>query len=169
MIDRSWWTLREDSALIASAANLAEVSEHDILALGYYWWFASPAPHSVMKQTISVYLSDCKAPSWARQYARELLDADLNDPRERERLALNYLPKREAPPRYIGWIMVLVTVLVFAIFFWALFAHHSELRIEAADSGTTQHEAWACDGGPGMNAVVRFVSGFSGTAPARCP
>lgn len=174
MIDGSWWRPREDSALIASAANLAEVSEHDILALAYYWWFASPAPHSVMKQTISVYLTDCKAPSWARQYARELLDADLNDPHERERLALNYIPRREAPPRYIGWTVVIVTFLVFALFFWALFSQHPDLRIEAADSATPQKEtqakeAHACDGGSGADAVVRFIAGFSGSAPGRCP
>lgn len=75
-----------DRKLVGSAANLLQVGEFQLLQLAYHEWFGKDLPQELVSRLFTTYMMRHEVPSWARQYARLILERhrrgrlDVNDP-----------------------------------------------------------------------------------------
>jgi hypothetical protein len=71
---------------IAEAANLLQTGEFQLLQLAYYDWHGHDLPEDRLDELFADYMIRKRVPSWARHYARRIIDGiaenrlDANDP-----------------------------------------------------------------------------------------
>ncbi len=67
---------RTERAEVASAANLLQVGEFQILQLAYKEWYGRELPEALVDNLFSAYMFRNEVPFWARQYARNIMRLD---------------------------------------------------------------------------------------------
>ncbi len=63
----------EDRMVVASAANILQVGEFQLLQLAYQEWFGEDLPEAMVTQLFTAYMLRNEVPHWARHYARLIL------------------------------------------------------------------------------------------------
>jgi hypothetical protein len=63
-----------DRKLVGSAANLLQVGEFQLLQLAYRQWFGEDLPEAQISRLFTSYMMRHEVPSWARHYARSILE-----------------------------------------------------------------------------------------------
>ncbi|MFQ5995355.1 MAG: hypothetical protein ACE5K1_09690 [Acidiferrobacterales bacterium] len=59
---------------VGEAARVLQVSEFDIFALAYRFWYERELRQDVIDETFSDYILRQKVPSWVRDYCRRVLN-----------------------------------------------------------------------------------------------
>lgn len=66
----------KERAVVCSAANILQVGEFQLLQLAYKDWHNEEMPDGMMDYLFSSYMLRNEVPSWARHYARRILETD---------------------------------------------------------------------------------------------
>ena len=64
----------KDRALVASAANLLDVGEFQLLQLAYWEWYGTNIPEASFRGLFHSFMVCNVVPHWARYYARTILE-----------------------------------------------------------------------------------------------
>ena len=63
-------------SVVIEAANLLQVGEFQLLQLAYRDWYGQNLPEALISRLFTAYMMENEVPSWARHYARTVLDKD---------------------------------------------------------------------------------------------
>ena len=63
----------EERMIVASAANVLQVGEFQLLQLAYREWFGNDLPEASITRLFTAYMLKNEVPHWARHYARLIL------------------------------------------------------------------------------------------------
>jgi hypothetical protein len=63
----------EERMIVASAANVLQVGEFQLLQLAYREWFGKDLPEALVTRLFTAYMLQNEVPHWARHYARLIL------------------------------------------------------------------------------------------------
>ncbi len=63
----------KERMLVATAANLLQVGEFQLLQLAYRNWFNEDLPVALIDRLFSTYMIESEVPHWARHYARKII------------------------------------------------------------------------------------------------
>ena len=63
-----------ERTIVARAANVLQVGEFQLLQLAYYDWYGQELPTALCDQLFQAYMLRNEIPTWARHYARRILD-----------------------------------------------------------------------------------------------
>ncbi len=110
-----------EKALIATAANILQVGEFQLLQLAYHDWFGKDMGPGDLDRLFAAYMLRNRVTPWMRHYARAILDAheqgkvDINDP-HLHRYDHDYVSHvHDGRRRFLGACLVIALVLIGSI------------------------------------------------------
>ena len=107
-----------DRNQVVKAANVLQVGEFQFLQLAYAHWHGADMPTSMTDDLFSAYMLDGDVPSWARHYARLILEKEAEGAIDSTHPAFHRYDAdyRTAVPqgtrRFVGAVMVLAVCLL---------------------------------------------------------
>ena len=148
----------EDVRLVIDAAAHLRIGEFDLFRLAWRRWSGWDPDEKALEKTFVTYMFHHIVPSWARQFARDVLEAVGEGRLDRTAFGADRVKRREpiahAKPAHL-WVVA----LVFFIFFVSLLTTR---HIPATDA------PMACELGPGMRTFSEIAYLLSGRVAPDC-
>lgn len=110
-----------ERTVVARAANVLQVGEFQLLQLAYHDWYGQELPTALCDQLFQAYMLRGTIPTWARYYARRILDFEERglidcDDAYYHRYDREYVTHVPQGVKQFTWVsMILVSVLVLGV------------------------------------------------------
>lgn len=110
-----------ERTVVARAANILQIGEFQLMQLAYHDWYGQELPAALCDQLFQAYMLRDEIPTWARFYARRIIDfedrdlIDCNDAYY-HRYDREYVTHVPQGVRQFTWVsVILASVLVLGV------------------------------------------------------